>query len=77
MKNQNHQPTLCHSLTRICPPRIEIAIDTEYDGCSQRGNGLVGGGVELVLVENGVRVPMSVFGSLAKHLTRNGRHARA
>ncbi len=29
---------------------------------------------ELLLAKNGVRVPMGVFGSDAKHLTRNGRH---
>lgn len=32
--------------------------------------------LRLLLDENGVRVPMNVFGLAAKQLTRNGRHEK-
>ncbi len=47
-------------------------------GCSRAGSsGLSRMRTGLLLDENGVRVPMGVFGLQAKHLTRNGRHEEA
>ena len=67
--------TPSHSLRPNDKSRVSPALVTPRTGCSRAGSSrwrrLT---ARLVLDENGVRVPMGVFGLGTKHLKRNGRH---
>jgi hypothetical protein len=54
------------------PGFLELA----EEGCSRSGSSCCWWDFRLLLAENGIRVPMNVFGLAAKHFTRNGRHAK-